>query len=147
MYIYFIDLFIDLGPLSLLYFLLWWSAFLLGFTRVLSLFGLIRVSLSFWVTSKHYGRPIFRLCPMVCVPFSLALGQKWWQTISLVPNMFPSYSHGVLKGFLKLFPQDVLNTTSDLSHMVCPKFNSHVNKMKKVGHSKVYKFGYGVLNN
>jgi hypothetical protein len=31
-------------------------------------------------------------------------------------------------------PQDVWNNISNLSHMVCPKFNSHVYKQKKVGH-------------
>jgi hypothetical protein len=35
-------------------------------------------------------------------------------------------------GFQKV-PQDVPNFTSDLSLMVCPKFNNHVNKLKKVG--------------
>jgi len=29
-------------------------------------------------------------------------------------------------------PQDVPNNTSILSHMICPKFNSHVYKLKKV---------------
>jgi hypothetical protein len=37
--------------------------------------------------------------------------------------LFPIFSHGV--------PHDVPNSTSDLSHMVCPKFNSHVYKLKR----------------
>jgi hypothetical protein len=28
-------------------------------------------------------------------------------------------------------PQDVLNNISNLSHMLCPKFNSHVYKLKR----------------
>jgi hypothetical protein len=39
-------------------------------------------------------------------------------------------------GFQKV-PQDVPNFTSDLSLMVCPKFNNHVNKLKRwVGHRR-----------
>ncbi len=43
---------------------------------------------------------------------------------------FPSYS-----------PKDVPNSTSILSHLVCPKFNSHVYKLKrysKLGHICFY---------
>jgi len=32
---------------------------------------------------------------------------------------------------LKVVPQDIPNSTLDLSHMVCPKFNSHVYKLKR----------------
>ncbi len=51
--------------------------------------------------------------------------------------MFPSSSHGVLIKFskcqsvLKYIPQDVPNSISDLSHMFCPKFSSHVYKLNK----------------
>jgi hypothetical protein len=45
--------------------------------------------------------------------------------------LFPICSHEVPQ-FPKLFPQNVPNSTSALSHMVCPKFNSHVYKLKKL---------------
>jgi hypothetical protein len=45
----------------------------------------------------------------------------------IVLNVFSSCSHGVSKKV----PQDVPNFTSDLSLMVCPKFNNHVNKLKR----------------
>jgi len=41
--------------------------------------------------------------------------------------LFPSYSQSVLK----CCPQDVPNSTWVLPHMVCPKFNSHVYKLKR----------------
>jgi len=37
-------------------------------------------------------------------------------------------------------PQDVPNNTSILSHMICPKFNSHVYKLKKVGQRGAHLF-------
>jgi len=46
----------------------------------------------------------------------------------------------------KLFPKDVPNSTSILSPLVCPKFNSHVYKLKrysKLGHICFY-FAPGV---
>jgi len=39
--------------------------------------------------------------------------------------MFPTCSHEV--------PQNIPNSTLVLSHMICPKFNSQLYKMKKVG--------------
>jgi hypothetical protein len=53
------------------------------------------------------------------------------------PVVFP-WSRCVLVKFskgsqvLKCVPQDVSNSTWVLSHMVCPKLNSHVYKLKKV---------------
>jgi hypothetical protein len=41
----------------------------------------------------------------------------------LVPNVFPWGS--------QVIPQYFCNSTSDLSHTVCPKFNSHVYKLKR----------------
>ncbi len=65
--------------------------------------------------------------------FSLGVGLggrgKGIFVFSIVLNVFSSCSHGV---FRKV-PQDVPNFTLDLSLMVCPKFNNHVNKTKKVG--------------
>ncbi len=43
-----------------------------------------------------------------------------------VPIMFPMCSHEILK-----FSQNAPNSTFVLSHMVCPKFNSHVYKLKR----------------
>jgi hypothetical protein len=37
-------------------------------------------------------------------------------------------------------PQDVPNFTSDLSLMVCPKFNNHVNKVKRWAMGEHYCF-------
>jgi hypothetical protein len=54
----------------------------------------------------------------------------------LFPNVFSTFSHQILKGFLssqsvpKWVPEDVLNTSSILSHIVCTEFNSHVHKLK-----------------
>ncbi len=66
-------------------------------------------------------------------PVFFFLGGRNFYFFSLVPIMFPMCSHEVPQ-FPKLFPQNVLNSTSALSHMVCPKFNSHVYKLKKVDH-------------
>jgi hypothetical protein len=44
--------------------------------------------------------------------------------------MFSSCFHEVPQ-VLKLFPQDIPSSTSILSHMICPKFNSHIYKLKK----------------
>jgi hypothetical protein len=56
----------------------------------------------------------------------------------LVLNVFSSCSHGV--------PQLVPNSTTILSHMVCPKFNSYVYKLKRwpIGWRLCFYFGIGV---
>jgi hypothetical protein len=61
----------------------------------------------------------------------------------LVPIMFPMCSHEVPQ-FPKLFPQNVPSSTSALSHMVCPKFNPHVYKLKKVDHRKHIWFYFAI---
>ncbi len=51
----------------------------------------------------------------------------------LVPNVSPTCSHHVVKRFpsFQCVPQHVPNSTSVLLHMICPKFNSHVYKLKR----------------
>jgi hypothetical protein len=44
----------------------------------------------------------------------------------LVPNVFPCGSPSS-----QVVPQDIPNSTLDLSHMVCPNSNSHVYKLKR----------------
>jgi hypothetical protein len=46
-------------------------------------------------------------------------GERGILFFSLLPNVFPSCSHQVPK----YVSQDVLNSTSVLSHMVCPKLS------------------------
>jgi hypothetical protein len=57
--------------------------------------------------------------------------------------MFPMCSHEVPQ-FLKLFPQNDPTSTSALSHMVCPKFNSHLYKLKKVDHREHICFYFAI---
>jgi hypothetical protein len=54
---------------------------------------------------------------------------------SLVLNVFPLCSHGVSKVSLssQFVPQDVPNSTWVLSPIICPKFNSHVHKLERLG--------------
>jgi hypothetical protein len=51
----------------------------------------------------------------------------------LVPNLFLTCSYHIPLRFLssEVVPKDIPNNTSILSHMVCPKFNSHVYKLKR----------------
>ncbi len=49
---------------------------------------------------------------------------------NLVPNVFSSCSQKESSSS-KVVPQDIPNSPSDLSHTVCPKFNSHVYKLKR----------------
>jgi hypothetical protein len=51
----------------------------------------------------------------------------------LVPNLFLTCSHHIPLRFLRseVVLEDIPNRTSILSHMVCPKFNSHVYKLKR----------------
>jgi hypothetical protein len=50
----------------------------------------------------------------------------------LVPNVFLTCSHHIPLRFLssEVVPKGIPNSTSILSHMVCPKFNSHVYKLR-----------------
>jgi hypothetical protein len=50
-----------------------------------------------------------------------------------VPNVFPLCSHHVPWSFSssQVVPQNFPNSTSVLSHMVCPKFNLHVCKLTR----------------
>jgi hypothetical protein len=57
-----------------------------------------------------------------CFFVFLEAGGRIFLLFSLVPIMLPMCSHEVPKGF----PPSVPNSTSLLSYMVCPKFNSHV---------------------
>jgi len=58
----------------------------------------------------------------------------------LVPNAFSSCSHEDPIRFPS--SQDVPNNPLDLSHMVCPKFNSHVYKLRKVGYRGAHLFPF-----
>ncbi len=68
-------------------------------------------------------------------------GREGWQRLffvfSLVPKcvliLFPWGS-----SYSKVVPQEFPYSTSALSHMVSPKSNSHVYKLKKVGHGRAY---------
>jgi hypothetical protein len=63
-------------------------------------------------------------------------GSYFFLFFFLFLNVFSTFSHQILKGFSssqsipKWVPQDVLNSTSILSLMVCPEFNSHVYKLE-----------------
>ncbi len=47
------------------------------------------------------------------------------------PPLFPMCSLEEHSPSSQVVPQDIPNSTLDLSHMVCPKFNSHVYKLKR----------------
>jgi hypothetical protein len=47
--------------------------------------------------------------------------------------MFSACSHGVPQ----VVPQDIPNSTLILSYMVCPKFNSHIYKLKRQAKEKI----------
>ncbi len=60
---------------------------------------------------------------------ALMRGPVWGGEDFFVFSLFPMCSHQVPQ-VPKLFPQDLLINTPDLSHMVCAKFNSHENNLK-----------------
>jgi len=63
--------------------------------------------------------------------FLLGWGGVGWGGVGfLFFALFPMCSHHVLTSS-QVVLQDVHNCTSILSHMVCPKFNSHVYKLKR----------------
>ncbi len=66
-------------------------------------------------------------------------GARGYFYFSLVPKcvliLFPQGSPSS-----EVVIQDFPNSTSALSHMVCPKSNSHLYKLKKVGHRREYLF-------
>jgi len=71
---------------------------------------------------------------MDSVFFCLAEGRgRLFLFFPLFPNVFPWGSPSS-----KVVPQDFPNSTSALSHMVCAKSNSHVYKLKKVGHRRAH---------
>jgi len=98
------------------------------------------------------------LCIAICA-LGISPCQKWWQTIleikgKKIDMLIQIVLHALLRG--PFFPsqgglscsqyvfivfswgsslsqvvvQDITNSTLDLSHMLCPKFNSHVYKVK-----------------
>ncbi len=66
--------------------------------------------------------------------FGGEMGGKFFGFFFIVPNVFPTCSHHVPMGFLE-FSSCSLKTfpiaPQFLSHMICPKFNSHIHKLKK----------------
>ncbi len=102
---------------------------LLGFCRYLGLLGFHR---HFGLLLNIMDVPSLDHVPWFMCPFHQLQAKNGDKQFLL----FPMRSHHIpmrfSKGSSNCSPQDVPNTTSDLlSHMVCPKFNSHVYKMKR----------------
>jgi hypothetical protein len=55
--------------------------------------------------------------------------ERGWMDFLLF-SLFPSYSHRVLQ-VPKLCPKNIPNNNSVLSHIICPKFKSHVYEQKR----------------
>jgi hypothetical protein len=67
-------------------------------------------------------------------------GEEFFVFFFVLNFVFLSCSQNVLK----YIPQDVPNSTLVLSHIVCPKFNSHVYKLKRWAMGEYFCFYFAI---
>jgi len=83
--------------------------------------------------NKKFMQPMGRFACIHDGPCFFILGEGQIIFGFLVPNVFLTCSHDIPLRLVssEVVPEGIPNSTSILSHMVCPKFNSHVYKFKR----------------
>jgi len=144
--------------------LYFWLVLVFLFNRVYYGFTPLRHRASRHYTSWHYSQILLNL--VVDIIVSLATSQNWkskpwdsphvWKIID-PQKVFECWKYKSNNAFFCLFPmvlimfpwgsssswlvlENIPNSTSFLSHMVCPKFNSHVYKLRRYAIGGIHLF-------